>query len=202
MPINLSRLYRTPKRKYASLGWLNVEILGRIVMMRALVSTCFLSLLITLVGCASNPGNKKAEVADSKHLTPEQIQELNQQTMQKVSDRLKELSIAAKASGEDKVTYLASDMYLKASAALMEGDYHTANLIFERLVELVPKDTFVKRKYAVSLIRTGELDKSKVLLTELFEGSKFKDAKVGLILAGVIAAWEIQTQRRKRIRSY
>ena len=79
-------------------------------------------------------------------------------------------------------------MYLKASAAIMEGDYATANLIFERLVELVPDEQFIKKKYAISLIRTGDLEKAKLLLEETFKSSNNKDEKVGLILAGVYSS--------------
>jgi len=85
----------------------------------------------------------------------------------KVSSRLKELSVAAKASGPDKVKYLASDLYLKASAAQMEGDYQTANLIFTHLADLVPEAEFVMKKYAVSLIRTGDLEKAQEILDKL-----------------------------------
>ena len=142
-----------------------------------------------LVGCATSNKNVSSTSADGKkHLTNEQIKDLNKQTMSKVSGRLKELSIAAKASGPDKVRYLASDLYLKASAAQMEGDYQTANLIYTHLVELVPDDSFVKKKYAVSLIRTGELDKSQEILVSLFNKSKKKDTQIGLILAGVYSS--------------
>lgn len=142
-----------------------------------------------LVGCAtSNKNISQSNSEGKKHLTNEQIKELNKQTMAKVSGRLKDLSIAAKASGPDKVRYLASDLYLKASAAQMEGDYQTANLIYTHLVDLVPNDSFVQKKYAVSLIRTGELEKSQGILSSLFKSSKRKDTQVGLILAGVYSS--------------
>ena len=54
----------------------------------------------------------------------------------------------------------------------MKGDYQTANLIYTHLVELVPDDSFVQKKYAVSLIRTGELEKSHDILLSLFNKSK------------------------------
>lgn len=142
-----------------------------------------------LVSCATSNKNMSSSNADTKkHLTDDQIKELNKQTMNKVSGRLKELSIAAKASGPDKVRYLASDLYLKASAAQMEGDYQTANLIYTHLVELVPDDSFVQKKYAVSLIRTGDLEKSQDILSTLFSKSKKRDTQVGLILAGVYSS--------------
>jgi tetratricopeptide (TPR) repeat protein len=147
--------------------------------------------LLILVSCASSTVVNTANLAEEKkHLTREEIQALNASAMSRVSNRLAELSIAAKASGPDKVRFLASDMYLKASAALMEGDYQTANIIFKHLLTLTPEDNFVKHKYAISLIRTGELAQSQVLLKSVFKTTKDSDQKLksGLVLAGVYAS--------------
>lgn len=165
-------------------------------MMRLLI---LFKILIFSVGCSTVSKKSNIEVSKSsqKHLTPKEVEELNKKTIEKVSKRLEQLSIAAKASGPDKVRFLASDMYLKASAALMEGDYQTANLVFSHLIKLVPDDDFIKKKYAVSLIRTGELEASKVHLVSLFEKSKKRDSKVGLVLAGVYTSiGEIKSARK------
>ena len=156
--------------------------------MRSILKFVKLSFVAFLLVSCSTTTKKSPSKTGDQHLTNEQVQELNKQTLKKVSSRLKELSIAAKASGPDKVRYLASDLYLKASAAQMEGDYQTANLIFTHLIDLVPEDAFVQKKYAVSLIRTGDLEKSEEILVKLFEKSKRKDVQVGLILAGVYSS--------------
>ncbi|MFT6633110.1 MAG: tetratricopeptide (TPR) repeat protein [Bacteriovoracaceae bacterium] len=147
----------------------------------------FLSLFLSifLTGCAQT---KKKEHVDEPHLSKKQVEDLNKSAIERVSKRLEELSIAAKASGPDKVRFLASDMYLKASAALMEGDYQTANLIFKHLITLAPKDNFVKQKYAISLIRTGDIEESQKILEDVFKASKRKELKVGLVLAGVYSS--------------
>lgn len=146
--------------------------------------------LIALASCATHgPGPGKSEALSKKaHLSKAEIEEMNKKAFERVSERLGKLSIAAKASGPDKVRYLASDMYLKASAALMEGDFQTANLIFEHLVKLEPKDYFIKQKYAISLIRTGELNEAKILLEDIFKKSGKSNSKVGLVLAGVYSS--------------
>jgi len=144
----------------------------------------FLIILMT-VACSQIKTKSNESSETKKHLTPEQIQELNQKTLSAVSKRLEELSVAAKASGPDKVRFLANDMYLKASAAMMEGDFTTANIIFNHLVKLIPKDKFIKKKYAISLIRTGELTKSKEYLTQIMGKGKTFDESVALVLAGV-----------------
>ncbi|MBT4790146.1 MAG: tetratricopeptide repeat protein [Halobacteriovoraceae bacterium] len=139
--------------------------------------------LILFVGCSTSK-HKKPQA----ELNQAQIEKINQKTAERVSQRLAELSDAAIASGEDKVRFLASDMYLKASAALMESDYVTANLIFKHLIKLAPKDNFIKQKYAISLIRTGDIEDSKKILEEVFKASNRKDSKIGLVLAGVYAS--------------
>ena len=141
-----------------------------------------------LISCAQLQQKDSEKKVARKHLTPEQIKELNEKTLQAVSKRLEELSIAAKASGPDKVRFLANDMYLKASAAMMEGDFNTANIIFTHLVKLIPEDKFIKKKYAVSLIRTGELTKSKEFLQEIIGKGKSFDENVALVLAGVYSS--------------
>ncbi len=157
--------------------------------MTKLILFCQLSLLsLLMVSCATNVNSSKGRTTSGKQLTQQEVKALNDQAIEKVSEKLKELTIAAKASGQDKINYLSSDMFLKANSAQMEGDYQTANLIYSHLVTLVPKDNFVKKKYAVSLIRTGDLDQSEKLLEEVFKDSKGKDSQIGLILAGVYSS--------------
>ncbi len=105
----------------------------------------FLTLLlaISLASCSllqQAPREKKAPKEQNldRELSPKEVQVLSEASAKRVSDQLKKLAIAAKASGEQETRFLASDMFLKASAAQMEGDHRSANLIFERLVELVP----------------------------------------------------------------
>lgn len=110
------------------------------------------------------------------------------ESKKRITKRLQELAVAAKAAGEEKVRYLAGDMYLKASAALMEGDYQSANLVFEQLIVLEPNDDFVKQKYAISLIKIGEFEEAEELLRIVFKNSDEKDLRAGLVLAGVYAS--------------
>ena len=151
---------------------------------------------LILVSCSQMPSLKKDQKGSGKEelktknkdLTAEQVRKLNEEASKRVSKQLKELALAAKASGKDKVQFLASDMYLKASAAQMEGDFQTGNIILEQLVELVPEEAFIRKKYAVGLIRTGELEKSQKILEGLYDQSKQKDHQIGLILAGVYSS--------------
>jgi tetratricopeptide (TPR) repeat protein len=156
--------------------------------MSKFLSLCQLGFITLFMASCAQVGQKAQSGNNGRQLTQEEVKKLNDEAIAKVSEKLKQLTIAAKASGEDKINYLSSDMFLKANSAQMEGDFQTANLIYSHLVNLVPKDNFVKKKYAVSLIRTGDLDKSEKLLEEVFTGSKGKDSQIGLILAGVYSS--------------
>lgn len=142
---------------------------------------CILIFASALLSC-SQVKPKKSEKPKA-HLSATEIQKLNEQASARVSGQLKELAIAAKASGKEKVRFLASDMFLKASAAQMEGDYRTANIVFEQLVELVPEDGFIQKKYAIGLIRAGELPKAQKILEKLHKSQG--NADIALVLAGV-----------------
>jgi tetratricopeptide (TPR) repeat protein len=125
------------------------------------------------------------EVAPKKVLTQQEIEQQNEKSLEDVSQRLKKLSVAAKNSGDSAVTFLASDMFLKANAAQLQGDYVTANFLYKHLVELVPDDPFIKKKFAISLIKSGELVEAEKVLSDIHKNSKKKDEKIALILAGV-----------------
>lgn len=152
-----------------------------------MVKMIHLLLVLTLVSCAqmSKKGQEVKPIEQKKNLSPEEIQAINKKTLETVSKRLKELVDAALKGGEEKVRFLSNDMYLKASAAMMQGDFMTANVIFENLVQLVPEDKFIKKKYSVSLIRTGELEKSRDILKEIVGKGKNYDESIALVLAGV-----------------
>jgi tetratricopeptide (TPR) repeat protein len=149
-----------------------------------------ITVLTMLISCASTKSAKDQSymTADPDKLTQKEVQDLNKKALEQVSNQLAELVEIAKKSSPEKQRFLANDMYLKASAAMMEGDYFTANIILEQLIKLDKDDAFLKRKYAISLIRTGDLEKSKIVLEKLFQDSKKKDEDIGLVLAGVYSS--------------
>lgn len=138
----------------------------------------FLICLLT-VGCAHQEKREKTTLAD---LSPEQVDELNREALLIASKRLEQMVVEAK-NNKSTVNYLATDLFLKGNMSLMEGDFTTASILFKHLVTLVPDDEFVQKKYAISLIRVGDLDESMKVLEKLY--FKGKDERVGLILAGV-----------------
>lgn len=111
--------------------------------------------------------------------------------------RLNKLADEAKQVGEHAVNYLASDLYMKASAASMQGDAGSALILYKFLITLKPEDSFLKFKYAVELIKVGKLDEAKPVMEDIFKKSGHKDEKVGLVLGGLYTALKEQKNARK-----
>lgn len=139
----------------------------------------FLLIALFTLSCAHQTSAPKPELSD---FTPEQIEEMNRDALLIASKRLEEMVIQAR-SNQSTVNYLATDLFLKGNMSLLEGDFATAAVLFKHLVTLVPDDEFLQKKYAISLIRVGDLEGSMVVLEKLYASSK--EEKVGLILAGV-----------------
>lgn len=147
-----------------------------------------------LTGCAHQQPQKNPSISD---FTPEQIEQLNREALVLASKRLEELVIQAKTN-QSTLNYLSGDLFLKGNMSLLEGDYATAAVLFKHLSVLVPEDTFVQKKYAITLIREGDLEAAVCVLEKLYSSSK--DEKVGLILAGVYTGLEKETEARTMYR--
>ncbi|MFN8369143.1 MAG: tetratricopeptide repeat protein [Bacteriovoracaceae bacterium] len=150
--------------------------------------------LILWFGCSTT---KKKSVAESKsvHVKEAEI------TLEDVSKKLNEISIAAQEAGEETVQYLISDFYLKASISAMYEDHTTAYVLYENIYHLRPNDEYIKTKYAVSMIRVGKVLESLPLLEDIYKSSHYKDGKIGLLLAGVYTALSQKDNARKTYRT-
>lgn len=137
-----------------------------------------LLLLQIFVSCSHLPSDQEKVV----ELTPEQIEMMNAEALAIASKRLEHMVAQAK-NNPASINYLSSDLFLKANMSLLEGDFVTASVLFKYVAELAPHDEFIQKKYAISLIRLGNLDEARVVLENLFD--KSKEEKVGMILAGV-----------------
>lgn len=140
--------------------------------------TSILPLIIftSLVSCAHH------QYPQYSQLTVEDQETLNREALKIASSRL-ETMVAAAQKDESVKNYLASDLFLKANMSLLNGDFTTANELFKHLNRLVPDESFIQKKYAISLIRGGELESAQSVLETLWK--KEKEERVGLILAGV-----------------
>ena len=156
--------------------------------MRALFPLSLIFLQI-FVSCSHLPAPSQ-EVAD---LSPEQMEQLNKEALSAASERLEQMVMKAKGNPQS-TNYLSNDLFLKANMSLLEGDFATASVLFRFVADLNPEDAFVHKKYAISLIRVGNLEEAKVVLENLY--NKTKEEKVGMILAGVYTGMDKDPEAR------
>lgn len=150
---------------------------------------------IFLSGCGSLNNPKKKDTAkeliqseEVGEISTKEQQEKLVEAFQVLDKRMKKMVATAKEGGPEAVEFLASDLFLKANDSSMRGDSHTAAYLYKQLLELKPNDYYVRKKYAVELIRLGSLVEAKLVLGDLLKESKFKEETLGLILGGVHTA--------------
>ncbi len=163
--------------------------------MKAKLATPIFLMCLLLASCAtgqkSNEIDSKTQQAKKEH-SEEQSETMDTEQIAKAFERLdkkmEEMVASAKSEGPEAIKFVTDDLFLKANDASMRGDAHTAAYIFKHLVTLQPNDFYLKKKYAVELIRIGSLAESREVLEPLLRESKYKDETLGLILGGVLTA--------------
>jgi len=136
--------------------------------------------LLLVFGCAhvSSPDKKIAlpSIAGSSPIT---------KSSSDATDKLKQM-IEQSRGNPVLAKYLATDLFLKANMSLLDEDYLTASVLFKHLTDLEPNHEFIQKKYAISLIKMGELETATPVLENLYKNNL--DEKMGLILAGLYAS--------------
>lgn len=163
------------------------------VMRRILLISLFLA-AVFLSNCGTS--NKQNESVADQVVQSEQQGELSEKEQKEklveafeiLDKRMKGMVETAKKGGPEAIEFLASDLFLKANDSSMRGDSHTAAYLYKQLLELKPGDYYVRKKYAVELIRLGSLVEAKLVLGDLLKESKYKEETLGLILGGVLTA--------------
>lgn len=93
--------------------------------------------------------------------------------------------------------FMADDLYLKASHAMLHNQYQEADQYWKNLVTLKPEDRFVKRQYGVNLIALGRLSDARQVFSYLYNDSKRTDPTLGIVLAGIYAADNLEGDAQK-----
>ncbi|MBF0297988.1 MAG: tetratricopeptide repeat protein [Oligoflexia bacterium] len=139
--------------------------------------------------------SKNADISQIKQINPliNENTEENKKEIKTIDNKLSEITKAIKSVGEPAITYWASDMFLKASWASINGDLHAAMILLKNLHELKPEDSFITKRYAIELIKNGKITDAQVVLENLiknFKHNKIKivDEKTLLLMAGIYTA--------------
>lgn len=84
--------------------------------------------------------------------------------------------------------YLSRILFLKASNLSMREESELSALYLSNILKLNPQDDLVLRKYAVELIRLGQLGEAEKIVTQIFESVNRGDENIALILGGIYVA--------------
>lgn len=102
-------------------------------------------------------------------------------------ESLTQLVKKAKQQGDFAVSYVGTDLFLKANEAAIRGDLETSVRLLSQVHELDPSDRFVTSKLAIELVRVGNLERAEVLLAQL-RNEPHDDEVMDLVYAGVLTA--------------
>ncbi len=146
-----------------------------------------LLILLIAFGCATNKAIVIKEQVPVVTDTDQKNKVTPEELLADINKEFMELIAEAKKKGDEAINYLATDFFIKASDASMRGDAHTAAFLYKYLVALDESNDFLKKKYAIELVRINELVKAEEILSPMYYGSKIKDRDidVGLMLGGI-----------------
>lgn len=165
------------------------------------ISSIFIVLAL-LTGCAQGVKVKETPHVDSQNIHVSQKQKIENaiRDKQRIEQSLDDITNQAIEAGESAVSYLSSDLFLKANDAALKGDPVTAVLIYKYIVKMKPNDIYLRKKYAVELIKANRLREAQKQLVFLINSQDSELAvKAKLLLAGVYTALN---QKEKAIENY
>lgn len=150
--------------------------------------------LLVLVSCGSlpqqSPGDqvKKEDSRTPSSHQPEFPEQEALASTEQLTQRIESIVKAAQEAGPESVEFLSSDLFLKANDSSLRGDAQTAAFLLRYIHQMNPEDMYVRKKWAIELIRIGQLKEAQFHLNEVFEKEEETDEVIGLILGGVHTA--------------
>lgn len=151
-------------------------------MLRNLFVITVISAMLSACSTSTKGRVVEAEPAKLKH------EVIEVENMEDAAAQMDILTDEAMKSSDSTRKFLSTDLYIKGNDASMRGDSATAAFLFKYVYKLNPNDIYLKKKYAIELIRVGQLEESKTLLEEAFIQEKFLKETTGLILGGIYTA--------------
>lgn len=153
---------------------------------------CLALSLVFLASCGSLPKQveevkNKEKRGPSSH-QPEFPEQEALATSEELTQRIESIVKSAQEAGPESVEFLSSDLFLKANDSSLRGDAQTAAFLLRYIHQMNPEDMYVRKKWAIELIRIGKLKEAQFHLDEIFEKEKESDEVTGLILGGVHTA--------------
>lgn len=119
------------------------------------------------------------------------------ESINSIEMKIKVIIDNARSLGGNSLEQVANDIYLKASDFSKKGKVEQSALLYKYLYNKFPQDLYIRKKYAIELIKGGNLQAAAEHLKDIFIKSKESDDAIGLVLAGVYTA----TKRKKLARN-
>ena len=119
------------------------------------MTKCLLTLFaFFLIGCSHfyKAQSEEAKVTHKKERVKVEKSDLIS-GIELVEKNLNKATRDAIAKGDKARSYLASDFFLKANDASLNGNTDLSSLLFKYIVKLTPNDIYIRKKYAVELIK-------------------------------------------------
>lgn len=158
--------------------------------------------IILFTGCAGSSLHKVESFQDAERFLPIKKADANDKAsgtslpIQNSESQLARAVDDAIAAGPSAISFLSSDLYIKAADASLRENHQMAALLFKYIGKLNPEDPYLGKRYAVELIRLGELGDALIVLKKLFADGLQKDETLGLILAGVYSSLKKTTEAK------
>jgi len=153
--------------------------------------------MMLLQACSTSKSvsiNTAAQDETNTALNEAQESEYQSQLAEAEANLSKHIDNILKNNNADEITFYASDLYLKATDSAIRGESQIAALLYKNILKLTP-NMHVKKKYAIELIKTGELTESLEILQEVYQ--KEKDDNIGLVVGGVHTATGNKNEARR-----
>ncbi len=85
---------------------------------------------------------------------------------------------------ESNLEFRKNSLFMKASHASLRANFSTSIPAWEEILNSGEDNPYITKKYAVDLIRSGQVEKAKKVLENFYNGHKTPDPSIGLVLAG------------------
>ena len=82
--------------------------------------------------------------------------------------------------------YLKEQLFIKAQFHYFDGAYPRAIIYYQQALNIDSNDIYIQTRYAISLVRMGKLEQSKIVLEKVYKQEPTE--KVGLLFAGVLVS--------------
>ena len=127
--------------------------------------------VLLIAGCSSSASKKNA------------LSENNwEQTSANIEEKLTAIVKQAQDKGPAAVKFIASDLFIKATDASLQGNAATAAFIYKYIVELEPTDRYLQKKYAIELVKINQIDSAIVILEKILSEKSSDFLELCLVL--------------------